>query len=68
MKKESGKIDGYKWEVEVEECLGGWEQTYYRVEAPDGEEFCCNSTSGPLEDGVFYCMAAIENHKNGEYA
>lgn len=67
MKKASGEIDGYKWQVSIEECCGGWEETYYHVEAPDGEIFCDDHTTGPLEDGIEYCKVAIENHKNGEY-
>lgn len=67
MKTASGEIDGYKWDVSVEESCGGWEQTYYHVYAPDGEEIECDFTSGPLEDGIFYCKAVIENHKNGEH-
>lgn len=67
MKKASGEIDGYTWEARVEESCAGWEQTYYRAETPDGEEFCCDFTSGPLEDGIEACKVAIEDHKNGEY-
>lgn len=67
MKKASGIIDGYKWEVTVEESMGGWGQTNYRVETPDGEEFCCGFTAGPLEDGVEICKGAIECHRNGEH-
>jgi len=66
MKKASGEIDGYKWEASVEESCGEWEETYYRVEAPDREEICCGFTSGPLEDGIESCKLAIENHKNNE--
>lgn len=67
MSEESGKIDGYKWVTSVENALCGYELTYYHVEAPDGEIFCDNFTSGPLEDGIEACKAAIEDHKNGEY-
>lgn len=47
MNKTTSYYRGYQIEVEREECLGGWEQTYFYVyRKSDGLEVVCDFSTG----------------------
>lgn len=61
-----GTADGYKWTVYIDECMGGWDQTYYYAISPEDVFIADGFTTGPLQDGIDICFDAIEAHKKGE--
>lgn len=63
----SGEIDGYKWEVNLEESMAGWLCYYYYVIAPDGEfiedDFFEDSSPEILQDAIDTCEFKIKEHQ-----